>query len=266
MTHIAATEWVVFTKPWPRLEPRALAGLVLKMGFTAVEFPLRPGFQVDMGDLDSSMDQVVAALTSEGVSIASVATEPTPANIAACARNGVGLVRVMSPMSPGGYRLNRGLLLRFLDQALPVCEEHGVRLGIQPHYDHYVSDSRELSAVLDEVNSPTLCGIWDAAHDGLSRKSALDAIPLLGDRLAMANFKNACYRPEPSSVPPWDIEFVSARAGLASWPDGVEALEAIEFRGPLCLPAEYTDERDLVQKVSDDLTYLKGLVEGVSKS
>lgn len=46
--------WSMFTKPWPQLPLTELADLVAGMGFDAIEFPLRPGFQIDLADLPRS--------------------------------------------------------------------------------------------------------------------------------------------------------------------------------------------------------------------
>lgn len=257
--------WALFTKPWRNLSVGDLADLVARLGFDAVEFPLRPGYQVDLDNLPASLSELSKALADHDLTIASVASNTTPAVFEACAEAGVPLIRIMVPVDPAGYTATADAIHHRLDEIVPLSQRYGVKVGVQPHYDDYIADSSELAVLLRDYDPATVVAIWDAAHDGLARKHPAHSLELLWDHLAMVNFKNACYQPTSppqDDGPPWKVSFVPARHGLSSWPDAARYLTQRGYSGPICLPAEYTDESDLERKVADDLRFLRTLIEG----
>ncbi|MBO0813109.1 MAG: sugar phosphate isomerase/epimerase [Microlunatus sp.] len=255
----------MFTKPWRTTPTDELARTVVRMGFNAVEFPLRPGYQVDLDRLDSSLPQLIRILADHGVQVASVAGTPDDHTLAACADNGIKLLRIMIPFEAGGYLETGDVVRRQLDALVPLSLRYGVQIGIQPHYDNYIADSSELAVLIKDYDPAAVVAIWDAAHDGLARKHPSNTLPLLWDRLAMINFKNAAYRRGAAARgarPEWSITFVEGSEGLCSWPEAAAVLTQRCYGGPICLPAEYSDERDLESKVAADLRYLRNLMLG----
>lgn len=255
--------WAVFTKPWRTMPADELTRLVVSMGFNAVEFPLRPGYQVDLDRLDASLPELIKIFADHGVQIASVASTPNESILAACADNGIDLLRIMVPFETDGYLGTGDIVRRHLDTLVPLSLRYGVRIGIQPHYDCYVADSSELAVLIKDYDPAAITAIWDAAHDGIARKHPAHTLPLLWDRLAMINFKNAGYQRSASpdgTSPDWPITFVEGSEGLCSWPEAAAVLSQRTYDGPICLPAEYTDERDLETKVASDLRYLRELI------
>ena len=78
-------QWSMFTKPWPQLPIAELADLVAGMGFDAIEFPLRPGFQIDLDELPQSAVRASSILADAGLRIASVASSLAPSITEYCA-------------------------------------------------------------------------------------------------------------------------------------------------------------------------------------
>lgn len=258
------TTWAVFTKPWRTTPTDDLARTVVRMGFNAVEFPLRPGYQVDLDQLDRSLPELIKILADHGVQVASVAATPDDHILAACAENGIRLLRIMIPFEAGGYLETGDVVRSRLDALVPLSLRYGVQIGIQPHYDNYIADSSELAVLIKDYDPTAIVAIWDAAHDGLARKHPSNTLPLLWDRLAMINFKNACYRRDAAphgTRPDWSISFVEGSEGLCSWPEAAAVLNQRSYGGPICLPAEYSDEGDLESKVAAELRYLRGLMQ-----
>ncbi len=256
--------WAVFTKPWRTPSTKELAGLVTRMGFNAVEFPLRPGYQVDLDNLEASLADLVAVLADHGVSVASVATTPDEPRLAACAAQGIELVRIMVPIDGDGFVATKEHIRRDLDELVPIALRYGVKIGIQAHHDFYIADSSELAHLIADYDPDAVVAIWDAAHDGLACKRPVNTLELLWDRLAMVNFKNAYQRRSErrtDGAVEWDITFVEGPDGLCSWPEAARHLRDHAYRGPVCLPAEYTDESDLEAKTAADLAYLKSMIE-----
>jgi len=258
------TTWSVFTKPWR--EPRfgALGELVAAMGFNAVELPVRPGYQVTPDDVSTALPAAVRELARAGVAVASIASGTDEATFAACGDAGVPLIRIMVPIGSGGYAATGAEMRRTLAGLSDRAERHGVRVAIQPHYDDYIADSSELFALLQDVDPRFVAAIWDAAHDALARKRPEHGLELLWPWLGMVNLKSAYYErvDDPASSqgdPVWEPVFTDARSGMAEWCGAIGYLVEREFAGPICLTAEYTDESDLVAKVTQDLEYARSL-------
>lgn len=258
-----SVQWSVFTKPWPHLPIAELADLVAGMGFDAIEFPLRPGFQIDLDDLPLSAARASSILTDAGLRISSVASTPSERVFGACAELDIPVIRIMAPIAAAGYAASDRELRSYLDSLVASCERFGVRVGIQPHIDDYIADSLELAKLLTDYDPAHICAVWDSAHDALARKPPAHTLPALWSHLGIVNFKNACYeiggrRPDGSRV--WKTVFVAGADGLSDWAQAVDTLVGGGFAGNICMAAEFTDESDLEHKVARDFAYLQSLL------
>lgn len=261
-----APTWTVFTKPWRELSIDALGELVAGMGFDAVELPVRPGYQVEPTDVGTGLRSAVERLAAHGIAVASIASGTDESVLSACADAGVGVVRIMVPVSPRGYVETGPEIARFLDDVAERAALHRVRVAVQPHHDDYIADSSELHALLRDRDPAVIGAIWDAAHDALARKRPEHGLDLLRPWLVMANLKSARYERQDglsaSGDAVWEPVFVSATEGMAEWGRALEHLARRAWSGPICLTAEYTDESDLVAKVTADLAHAKRLLAG----
>ena len=258
------TTWSVFTKPWREPQVGALGELVAGMGFDAVELPVRPGYQVAPDEVSTALPAAARELARSGVGIASIASGTDEATFAACADAGVPFIRIMVPIGVNGYAATGTEIRRMLAGLSERAERYGVRVAVQPHYDDYIADSSELFALLQDVDPRHVAAIWDSAHDALARKRPEHGLELLWPWLGIVNLKSAYYErvDEPVSAfgdPVWEPVFTDARSGMAEWGRALAYLAERGFAGPICLTAEYTDESDLVAKVTRDLEYAQSL-------
>lgn len=258
------TTWSVFTKPWREPRTAALGELVASMGFDAVELPVRPGYQVTPDEVATALPAAVRELARSGVTVASIASGTDEATFAACAEAGVPFIRIMVPIGADGYAATGAQTRRALSGIAERAERYGVRVAIQPHYDDYIADSSELFALLRDIDSPGIAAIWDSAHDALARKRPEHGLELLRPWLGIVNLKSAYFErvDDPASSegdPQWEPVFTDARSGMAEWGRAIGYLTEHAFTGPICLTAEYTDESDLVAKVTRDLEYARSL-------
>ena len=265
------TTWSVFTKPWREPSIGALAELVAGMGFNAVELPVRPGYQVRPDDVATALPDAVRELARAGIGITSIASGTDEATFAACAEAGVPFIRIIVPVGPSGYAATGDEIRRTLDGLATRAERFGVRVAIQPHYDDYIADSSELFALLRDYDPQAIAAIWDAAHDGLARKWPENGLELLWPWLGIVNLKSAYLERVGDAAsdhgdPVWEPVFTDARNGMAQWGRAIRYLVGRGFAGPICLTAEYTDERDLVAKVSRDLDYARTVHATAQKS
>lgn len=249
--------WAVFTKPWRQLSTSELADLVARMGFSGAELPARSGYQIEPNHVDRDMASVVKEFSARNLDITSVAAAPTEAVIAACGDHGIRMIRTMVPISENGYTETGEEIRRLFDRVVTVAEKHRVRIGIQPHFDYYVSDSSELHCLLKDYSSTVICAIWDAAHDALARKAPEHGLTRIWDRLGMVNLKNAVMARDPKSHDSWEPQFVRGDVGFASWRRIGDFLTLMDYNGPICLTAEYTDATSLERDVIADLAFAK---------
>lgn len=124
-------------------------------------------------------------------------------------------------------------LLRTLDAILPVAEDHGVMLGIEPDQGNVVDSAIKARMLLDEVKSKQLRIVLDGANlfhpDALSDMTVVleEAFDLLGPDIEIVHAK--------------DIGGDNARKGQAAgtgmldWPTYFRLMKNSGFDGPLLL-------------------------------
>jgi sugar phosphate isomerase/epimerase len=137
-----------------------------------------------------------------------------------------------------------------LSAALEMTEASGVTFGIEPETANVIDSARSARKLLDEMKSPRLKIVLDAANlflpgDGPRMKSVIEeAIDLLGDDMIAAHAKD--FRDNGSVV-----EHVAAGEGELDYDFYVAQLRNAGFSGPLILHGldefQVTDSRRFVQ-------------------
>lgn len=252
--------FAVFTKPWPHLGLADLARHVALLGFDAVELPVRPGFQVSPDRLDL-LAEAVSVLSGEGLTISSLASEPTEALLDAAGNAGIGLVRIMVPVERGAYLRSEAEAAAKLEQIATLSERYGVKVGVQQHYGDMINSSIGLRSLLEKVRSPSIVAIWDAAHDGLAGLSPESGLDAVWDRLALVNLKNA-YWERQEGAEHWAPHFTCGHSGQMSWPRVADELARRAYRGTICLTAEYNLAAEVDRFCRADLEYARSLLAG----
>ena len=83
-----------------------------------------------------------------------------------------------------------------LEQVLPTAEAAGVTVAFEPEINNVVSDARKSRRLIDDMGSPNLKVVMDAANifgeDDLARMTEVldEAFDLLGDHIAIAHGKD----------------------------------------------------------------------------
>lgn len=252
----------VFTKPWKTLTVAELGEFVSGLGFDGIEFPLRPGFQVEPDNVEKGLPQLAKQLSGYGVKITSVASVTEERVFAGCAEAGVPVIRIMPEIKGGSYMASEKRIQEELEQILPLCKKYSVKVGIQHHFGRYISNSMEMLHLIEKFNPKHIGAVWDAAHSGLAGEEPEQALDIVWPYLCMVNMKTAFYRrangPEADEAV-WERFFTTGRHGLASWSRTVKYLQDRNFEGNICLPAEYTDEPGVNKYIAEDIAYLKSL-------
>ena len=238
-------QFTVFTKPWRGLALPQLGDLVAGLGFDGIEFPVRPGYQVEPETV-AELPHAAKVLAEHGVKILSVAGPIDEATIAACAEAGVPVIRIMARVSPGeSYPQAEERYRRQFDALLPLLERYGVTVGVQNHCGRFLANAVGLRALIGDYDPQRIAAVWDAAHEALNGSEPDLALDAIWSHLCMVNLKNAIWRrttgPE-AEFAQWKVYWTSGRHGLASWPRVAEELKRRAFQGVVCLTAEYSDE------------------------
>jgi sugar phosphate isomerase/epimerase len=116
-----------------------------------------------------------------------------------------------------------------LTAALEVAERHGVVLGIEPEHANVAVDARAARALLDELRSPNLKIVIDAANlvSDVDRQddTLREAFELLGDDLVLAHAKDVTA----------DGTIVAAGHGGLDYPLYIHLLRTAGYDGPLVM-------------------------------
>jgi len=120
-----------------------------------------------------------------------------------------------------------------MEEALKIADKYEVCLGVEPETANVVNSAKKARRLLDEMKSPRLKIIMDAANlfgpgDGARMAEILDeAFDLLGRDIALAHAKD--YRD--GAV----FTHAPAGRGMLDWPRVLRLLRAAGFEGPLLL-------------------------------
>ncbi len=258
-------EFSVFTKPWKQQSIDELGKYISGLGFDGIEFPLRPGYQVEPENAEKGLPQLVKQLGEYGLKVTSVAGSLEERVFAGCAAAGIPVVRIMA-----GNKARMSYMefieskKKEIDEAIPLCKKYGIKVGIQNHYGPGVHDSMELRQLIQDYDPNHVGAIWDAAHSGLAGEEPEQGLDIVWSHLCMVNLKNAFFNringPEAEKAE-WKRYFTTGKNGLASWPRVSEYLKGRGFNGVVCLTAEYSDEDQVNRLITEDIAYAKSLFQ-----
>ena len=258
----------VFTKPWKSLSLPDLARRIQALGFDMIELPVRPGFQVEPDKIERDLPAAVKLLAEQGIGVLNV-TAAMPLDderlYSACAEAGIGMNRVMFWQHDKDYWTAEAEARRQLDAALPYCERYDFQIGIQNHSGRFVPvNEMGMYNLVKDYDRRTVAAVWDPAHNALEGMNSDSALDVLAPHLCVVNLKNAYWRrvsgPE-AEVAEWQIYWTSGAQGRASWSSVIAKLKAINYEGPICFSAEYTDEERVDELIVKDLAFARGLLQ-----
>lgn len=254
----------VFTKPWKQETLEELCGLVSGLGFDGIEFPLRPGYQVEPANVEKGLPELVGKLGEFGLKVFSVASSTEESIFAACAASGIPLIRVMADIDRGiGYLASEQRIKRRLESLIPLCEKYGVKVGIQMHCGWFVKDAMQMMRLIGSFDARNVGAIWDVAHGGLAGEEPEMGLDISWSHLCMVNLKNAFYLrqngPEASEAA-WSVYWTTGGQGLGSWSRTADYLKARQYEGVVCLTNEYSDEANTKKYIASDIQYAKMLL------
>jgi sugar phosphate isomerase/epimerase len=265
----AKTQFAVFVKPWKSMDLPKLAIHVLELGFNLIELPVRPGFPVEPARIEQDLPAAVKTLADLGIAIVNVTVDLPLTDerlYAACAANNISMNRVMFKRVSPSYWESEAAARRQLDAAIPLCEQYGVKIGVQHHYGNSVPiNSMGLHHLVKDYDPRWVGAIWDPAHCALQGEDALSGLEMVQSHLCMVNLKNAYWRrtsPPDGNETQWGAYFCAGPHGRTSWGDVAKGIKRVGYTGPLTFSAEYTDDTYTDRLLEADLAYARKLFDG----
>ena len=251
----------VFTKPW-KCGIDELGTKIAALGFDGIELPVRPGYPVTPDNVTEELPRATQQLAAHGLKIASIAGPTDEKTIAACAECGVPIIRICVGIDADGYMATEARLKREYDAVTPLLARYGVTLGIQNHNGRSICNAMGLRHLLEGYDPRQIAAVWDAAHNALDGEEPEMALDIVWPHLCMVNLKNAYRRrkngPEASSAE-WEVYWTTGPLGFASWQRVTAELKRRNYKGVVCLTAEYTDEHAVDRLIAADIAYARAL-------
>ena len=254
----------VFTKVWKDLTLVELAKRLSNIGYDGLEFPVRPGFWVEPDNIERDLPGAVTVFADHGLKIFSVAGTRDEQTIAACAENGIPMVRTMVPIEEDGYMATEARVQKEFDALVPILDKYGVKLGVQHHVGKFVCNAMGMLHLIEKYDPKHVGALWDAAHAGLNGEEPELGLDIVWPYLCQVNLKNAYWErtngPE-AECAEWKHHLTSGRHGLISWPRVVAELIRRHYAGVICMPMEYDDRsvENANRMAPIDLAYAKSL-------
>lgn len=120
-----------------------------------------------------------------------------------------------------------------IEEALEVADLNMITLGIEPEINNIIDSARSARRLLDEIKSPNLKVILDAANlihpDEFPRRNEIieDAVSLLGEDIILAHAKELGRDGHTGGLP--------LGAGALDWDHYLSLLQLANFNGPLIM-------------------------------
>ncbi len=258
-------DYTVFTKPWREKSLPELGQHVRDLGFSGVELPVRPGFQVEPENVGKDLPEAARILREEGVKIGTLAGPTDEKTIAACADAGVPIIRICVKLDAvAGYINEEARVQTEFDAIVPILDRHGVAIGVQNHCGFQVNNAMGILHMIENYDPRHFCAVLDQAHCGLNGEPPEYAIDIVWKYLRVMNLKSAYWQrtngPDAESAT-WKNYWTTGRHGLAYWPRVADELKRRKFSGDICLTAEYSDHDSVNRLIAEDIAFARSLFD-----
>lgn len=264
---------VLFTKPFSKDSLPELASRVRDMGFQGVEYPFRPGYQVDLERAPEGIPSLVEAMEAEGleVTVATANFDQYDSPVVEGFYKAVGYAGIPfirpSYYPVRGFSFWKGLeeARRKIRSLAALSAEYGPKTLLHNHYGQLFTCSCLAARMLAESCDPQHVGIYvDFAHLSLNGEPFEMALGICGEYFSLVGVKANRYVPlEPDEHRQlcYAIEWVPLAQGITDWPSVVKSLRRVNYDGPYVFHAEYTAHERTAELIVEDRTFLARIVD-----
>lgn len=257
----ARIQFAAFTKPFMSLTAQQLGEKLRAIGFDAIEFCLRDGYQVSPQEAPQKLPILVREMRECGLEVVCVGAPLCETVFAGCQAAGIPLIRTLVPLDISlSYQKALDKAHGELEPAVRLAERYGVTIGIQHHYGPMVNNSTQLQSFLKDYPQKLCSAVWDSAQSILAGEECEQALDQIYPRLGMVNLKNVYYRRTngyEAQRAEYERCFTTGRQGMADWKRIMKYLREHGYQGPVCLTHEYSDQGSLDRLLGEDLEYAR---------
>lgn len=247
----------IFAKTFPGSDPDTVFGAVKAAGFSAVQYNWSCSGLASVPETISNdaMADVVRAIETHGLEMVAISgtvnlIHPDLAvrhqgidNLKTIIRSAPAIRATVVTLCTGSRNAgdqwsdhpdNRSAeawsdLLAAIEQLLPVAEDAGVKLGVEPELANVINSAEAAMRLIDEFQSDAITVVFDPAN--LFEVSSLDeqqhiiaeALERLAGHIGMAHAKDRTA----------DGGFTTAGQGVLDYPFFLKGLRTVGFNGPL---------------------------------
>lgn len=257
----------IFSKFMKGYSVEQLGEKVRSLGFSAIEFPVRPGFQCEPEEVSTRLIPLIKRLRDDfGVDVPIVTNghDPSSSSIQAlyeaCGEAGVEFIR------PGYWGVTGMDYWAAYDKAIKqlkglehLSEKCGVKTAIHMHSGKLLTANCLGTQLLTRECDPQYVGVYfDPGHMALDGEDYEMGLGIVRSHLCLVGIKNCCYM---GSEGNWKSSWVSLTEGLVPWAAVIQLLKSIDYDGTLCFHAEYSEHDRTADLVASDLQYVCSLLE-----
>jgi sugar phosphate isomerase/epimerase len=259
-------EFCIFSKFMREHTVEQLAGEVKKLGFSGIEFPLRPGYQCEPSEASTKLAPMVKKLRDDfGVDVPIVTNGHDPSSPAieaiyeACGSAGVRYFRPSYWNVDGmNYWEAHSKAIKDIKGLERLSEKYGVKTAIHIHNGKLLTPNCLGAQLLARECDPKYVGVYlDPAHTSLDGEDYEMGLGIVKSHLCLVGVKNCRYIGSPGN---WGVSWVPLTDGLVPWGNIMKFLKGIGYDGVLCFHAEYSDHARTREYVADDLAYIKSVI------
>jgi hexulose-6-phosphate isomerase len=135
-------------------------------------------------------------------------------------------------------------------KAIPLAKENGVKIAIETVWNDFITKPEEFVAYIDQFEDPTVGGYFDISNMIKFGPSPARWIHVLGgDRLLKFDFKGYSHA----------NQWVSIGEGDENWPDVLQALANVGYKGEFATAEVRGGGRDVLADISQRMDKILGL-------
>ena len=179
----------------------------------------------------------------------------------------LGVTRMNSEFNgrPENPSISEAQFWRSLEELLPVFEQHGVKLALEPHPDDFIEDGVAAVNMIRGINSPSVSFLYCAPHTFHQGGNVVEILRRAGDLLTMVHLADGFDHRASSGLryitnPPGNAvrvhQHLDIGQGEVPWDAFFSTLEELRFDGIMTVCVFAWEERARESSL-DDLAEIK---------
>ncbi|MCM8785177.1 MAG: sugar phosphate isomerase/epimerase [Candidatus Omnitrophica bacterium] len=276
---MAKIKFIVFTKHFKELDIDLLIEKINDMDVEGVDLCVRPGYPVNLDNIEKYLPIVVKKFKENGLSIPMITTptdfvEPKDPVVEkvfyACQMSGIKLIKIgYWFMGKDGYWKTVENIRGKIENFIKYAEKYQIKFLIHNHSG--ATMGLNSCSVMNLVKGfpKEYIGIFlDPGHLSIVGEPIDMAIDIVKEYISAVAVKDLIReRIVQEGKRKWQIRVVPLGEGYVEWDKTFNKLFEINFSGPISIHSEYPELKidDLIDQTKIDIRYLKRVIESLKK-